>query len=155
MAEYSTGGPIRFVVLLHDWPAPHWDLLVDLPEGSPRVATWALAKFSPGLAATGRAEKLADHRREYLDFEGPVSGGRGCVRKVLAGQVMFKTTIGKMEFEMRGMNDKGEMVTGRLRLWQDDRLDQKSTLEHRAGANAAWRFEWQPDESFHVEHRPD
>ncbi len=28
---------------------------------------------------------LPDHRREYLDYEGPVSGDRGHVRRVAAG----------------------------------------------------------------------
>lgn len=32
-----------------------------------------------------RAERLADHRREYLTYEGPVSGGRGRVRRVAEG----------------------------------------------------------------------
>lgn len=31
------------------------------------------------------AELLADHRAEYLDYEGDVSGGRGSVQRVAAG----------------------------------------------------------------------
>lgn len=31
------------------------------------------------------AERIDPHRRVYLDYEGPVSGGRGTVRRVAAG----------------------------------------------------------------------
>lgn len=31
------------------------------------------------------AQRIADHRRLYLDYEGPVSGGRGSVRRLAAG----------------------------------------------------------------------
>ncbi len=31
------------------------------------------------------AERLADHRAEYLSYEGPVSGGRGVVSRVAMG----------------------------------------------------------------------
>jgi len=33
------------------------------------------------------AERLPDHRSAYLDYEGPVSGGRGTVRRVAAGEL--------------------------------------------------------------------
>ena len=51
-------------------------------DGSLR--TWRLLdppKPEQGIAA----EALADHRPEYLEYEGPVSGGRGHVRRWDAG----------------------------------------------------------------------
>lgn len=44
------------------------------------LRTWALPQ-RPDAAGVQPAEQLADHRREYLDYEGPVSGNRGTVRR--------------------------------------------------------------------------
>lgn len=71
----------RFVVLAHDWPAPHFDLLI---EAGGVLKAWRLAA-EPAPGATVPAEPNADHRLLYLDYEGPVSGGRGTVRRVAAG----------------------------------------------------------------------
>lgn len=70
----------RFVLLAHDWPAPHLDLLL---EAGPALRAWRLLG-EPG-AAPVPAEPNADHRLLYLDYEGPVSGGRGEVRLWDAG----------------------------------------------------------------------
>jgi hypothetical protein len=71
----------RFVVLEHDHPALHWDLLLEAGEV---LRSWRLS----GLPRSGLivdAEPSFDHRRIYLDYEGPVSGGRGWVRRWDAG----------------------------------------------------------------------
>jgi hypothetical protein len=66
----------RFVILIHDHPFPHWDFLL---ENGDRCRTWRLP-VDPGLPSTEfQAEGLTDHRLMYLDYEGPVSGGRGTV----------------------------------------------------------------------------
>jgi hypothetical protein len=70
----------RFVLLAHDWPEPHLDLLL---EAGPALRAWRL-RGEPGAAAVP-AEPNADHRLLYLDYEGPVSGGRGEVRRWDAG----------------------------------------------------------------------
>jgi hypothetical protein len=44
-----------------------------------RSAVWPLAEIQTELIS------LPDHRRGYLDYEGPVSGDRGTVRRVQAG----------------------------------------------------------------------
>jgi hypothetical protein len=78
-------------------------------EAGDVLRTWALAQLPrdwqdvhrdtakacgicPPLAAsnTVAAENLADHRRAYLDYEGPLSGDRGNVARVAAGT--FDTT---------------------------------------------------------------
>lgn len=67
----------RFVILEHQWKGVHWDLMLERGEA---LRTWALdAPIRPGADLTARS--LADHRRAYLDHEGPVSGGRGSVRR--------------------------------------------------------------------------
>ncbi len=68
----------RFVILEHDHPVLHWDLM--LQEGDV-LRTWRLAEPPSGGAFTIAAEPLPDHRLIYLDYEGPVSGGRGIVKR--------------------------------------------------------------------------
>ncbi|OWK43888.1 DNA polymerase ligase N-terminal domain-containing protein [Fimbriiglobus ruber] len=65
----------RFALLEHDWPARHWDLLLE--DGDVLRAWRLLAEPDPGK--TVPAEANADHRLLYLDYEGPVSGNRGSV----------------------------------------------------------------------------
>jgi len=75
--QQATTGEFRFVVLEHDSPrGRHWDLM--LQQGD-RLRTWALAA-PPDTPGPIPAEPLADHRLVYLDYEGPISGGRGTVR---------------------------------------------------------------------------
>lgn len=97
----------RFVLLYHDCPPDyvrpsHWDLML---ESGDVLRTWALVNLPPSwaiwhtrtaeqfpacaAAADGEnvsAEPLGDHRREYLDFEGDVSGGRGRVVRIARGE---------------------------------------------------------------------
>ncbi|WP_437229111.1 DNA polymerase ligase N-terminal domain-containing protein [Planctomicrobium sp. SH661] len=67
----------RYVILTHDWPFLHWDLMLETGE---TLRSWRL--LSPPISG-GRveAESIPDHRADYLDYEGPVSGGRGAVSR--------------------------------------------------------------------------
>jgi hypothetical protein len=65
----------RFVVLTHDWPFLHWDLML---EDGEILRTWRLSQ-PPDTQGAVDAEALPDHRLAYLDYEGPVSGDRGTV----------------------------------------------------------------------------
>ena len=67
----------RYVILTHDHPFPHWDLML---EEASVLRTWRLMS-EPGPARTVATEQLGDHRIAYLDYEGPVSGGRGSVAR--------------------------------------------------------------------------
>ncbi len=67
----------RFVILEHDHPILHWDLMLE-QEGVLR--TWRLAEPPAGMSPVA-AEPSFDHRLVYLDYEGPVSGNRGVVRR--------------------------------------------------------------------------
>ncbi len=71
----------RFVVLEHRWEGIHWDLMFEVGD---RLRTWAVdAPIRPEVDLPAR--ELADHRRAYLDYEGPVSGQRGAVRRLDGG----------------------------------------------------------------------
>jgi len=71
----------RFVVLTHDHPVLHWDLML---EHGDSLRTWRLVR-PPDEASPIDAEALPDHRLAYLDYEGAVSGGRGMVERWDAG----------------------------------------------------------------------
>lgn len=78
----------RFVILAHDWPAPHLDLLI---ERDGVLKAWRLpVGFDP--AGEAAAARNVDHRLAYLDYEGPVSGGRGAVSRWDGGEADWRTT---------------------------------------------------------------
>ena len=77
----------RFVILTHDSPVLHWDLMLEQGE---ILRTWRLAA-PPADGQVIEAEALADHRRHYLDYEGPVSGGRGNVTRFAAGDYLLES----------------------------------------------------------------
>ena len=76
----------RFAVLAHDFSIPHWDLFL---EAGPVLRSWRLNSL-PVADSRVRAEPMPDHRLLYLDYEGPVSGGRGSVARVDAGEFVWE-----------------------------------------------------------------
>lgn len=77
----SGAGPRRFAILEHEWAGVHWDILL---ESGDALRTWAVdAPIVPGVDLPARP--LPDHRPAYLDYEGPISGNRGTVRRVASG----------------------------------------------------------------------
>ncbi|MFO0841242.1 MAG: DNA polymerase ligase N-terminal domain-containing protein [Gemmataceae bacterium] len=73
----------RFVLLHHDHPHPHLDLMLEV-EGV--LWTWRLS-HEPSVGVTQQAQRLGHHRLAYLDYEGPVSGGRGRVARLDSGLI--------------------------------------------------------------------
>ncbi|MBD3676612.1 MAG: hypothetical protein HUJ26_24130 [Planctomycetaceae bacterium] len=71
----------RFVILTHDHPHLHWDLML---EDETSLLTWRLSE-EPNRTGSIPAEALPPHRKHYLDYEGPVSGNRGSVTRWDAG----------------------------------------------------------------------
>jgi hypothetical protein len=74
---------LRYVVLRHHLPEQasrpsHWDLMFDL--GDPTLPTWALER-PPDDDFEQHAIRLADHRRAYLEYEGPLTLDRGRVER--------------------------------------------------------------------------
>ncbi len=79
---------LRYVILRHDGiPEPHFDLMFESAPGSLlmtwRSPNWPIERETPLV-------KLDDHRRDYLDYQGPVSGNRGHVTRVAAGVFQLK-----------------------------------------------------------------
>lgn len=101
----------RFVLLEHRWDGVHWDFMLESEEGGLR--TWAIDEpIAAGRDLPARA--LADHRSAYLDYEGPVSRGRGTVSRVDRG------TFVAWEWDdarVRGRITGGQLV-GEFLLWK-------------------------------------
>jgi hypothetical protein len=115
----------RFVVIEHDHPrGRHWDLMLEI--GSV-LATWALDR-PPDAAGPIPATSLPDHRTSYLDYEGPISGGRGSVSRWDAGEYQLHS---RSETELTATL-AGEKLTGRI------------FLTHRGDDPARWQFCFEP-----------
>jgi hypothetical protein len=106
----------RFVILRHELPegqprASHWDLMF---EAGSVLRTWAIDQ---DLLSVGdqTAEALADHRRAYLDYEGPVSGDRGTVTRWDRGEF----AIERDEPRRFVARLAGQKLQGRLTLVSD------------------------------------
>jgi len=83
----------RYVILEHDHPRRHWDLMLEAGEA---LLTWRLEAW-PKDGVRIRAEPIGDHRTAYLDYEGPVSGNRGRVQRrdegVYAGEAALPLSV--------------------------------------------------------------
>ena len=115
----------RFVVLEHDHPALHWDLML---EASGVLQTWRLDQPPDAGSGSIDATEVSDHRVAYLDYEGPVSGNRGRVRRWDAGD--FDEAAESLP-DVRVFTLRGVRARGRVQL------------ERVAGTK--WRFLWQSE----------
>jgi hypothetical protein len=99
---------LRFVLLEHDWNGIHWDFMLESGEG---LRTWAIdAPIMAGRELPARA--LGDHRPIYLEYEGPVSGNRGNVKRIDSGTY---SVISWMADRVR-VNVKGSQLVGVVEL---------------------------------------
>lgn len=115
----------RFVILRHDHPHLHWDFMLETGEV---LRAWRLEREPLADAGPIAATALADHRLMYLDYEGPVSGGRGTVTRWDAGEFLE---------ESRGAARHGRQV----RVWLLGRLASgRVVLEWHSGND--WTFAW-------------
>jgi hypothetical protein len=109
----------RFVILEHDHPHRHWDLML---EAGSVLRTWRL-DAPPVLGQTVGAEATFDHRPLYLDYEGPVSGGRGAVSRWDSGTFAWiDDRPERIEVRLLGGRCRGRALleNGTLRLDVDE-----------------------------------
>lgn len=93
---------LRYVVLHHiDVELPHFDLLIETSPGSElfgvRLSDWPITPST-------RIEVSSPHRRTYLTYEGEISGQRGRVRRVAAGNCSVEQDGDKITVQL----DAGE-----------------------------------------------
>jgi len=111
----------RFVLLEHDHPFLHWDLML---ESGAVLRTWRL--LSPPGSGEGRAESSFDHRLVYLSYEGPVSGNRGTVRRWDSGEFAWQ----------QDQPDRVQVQLNGTRL--------RGLLELQRQVDGDWTVRWQP-----------
>ncbi|RUL88914.1 DNA polymerase ligase N-terminal domain-containing protein [Tautonia sociabilis] len=122
MTEEDTRGVGgRFVVLEHRWRGVHWDFML---ERGGVLATWALSA-APGPESEAEASPLPDHRLAYLDYEGPISGDRGEVRRLDRG------TYESIQWE------EDRVV---VRLLGDQVIGEAELLRGFGKGRCSWRF---------------
>lgn len=104
---------MKFVILRHEGPRGlHWDFML---QSGGTLRTWALAE-EPLAGRTIAAEPLADHRIEYLELEGPISGGRGVVARWDRGDYeRIRESPDGLELSLAGSR-----ISGRVRLSRGD-----------------------------------
>jgi hypothetical protein len=113
----------RFVILEHRWRGVHWDFML---EDDGVLRTWAVDEpIVANVELPARA--LPDHRMLYLAYEGPISGGRGSVRRMEEG---FYTTREWSEDRVR-VTIEGVQLVGDVDLY-------RVALDSTAGST--WKF---------------
>lgn len=145
---FMKNGP--FVILEHDWPMLHWDMLIDLDACQERVATWAINHLPKDFAYSGQAIKLTDHRRIYLNYEGPISGNRGKVERIYSGSFQLINDEGsdssrEIKLIINAKSVKLPVISGELQL---NRISGASITPpywpHRIDAESDWIWKWKP-----------
>jgi hypothetical protein len=80
-------------------------------EDCAALLTWRLDTLPVAGGAPVAAERLANHRLAYLDYEGPVSGNRGEVRRVDAGEFRWiERSESQLRIALHGSSLVGELV---------------------------------------------
>lgn len=85
----------------------HWDLLIQTATAE-KLLTWRLAQDPTVRPLPIAAERIADHRAIYLDYEGELSGGRGRVRRIDRGPALMRERDGTIELRLDGRLLQGE-----------------------------------------------
>lgn len=122
------------VLLQHDLPdgSSHVDWMIEGPMRIPAppspedrcLITFRLAeRIDRPLAAGFEAERLEDHRRVYLDYEGSLSGQRGTVTRLAAG------VVSHLDVSLRTIQVVGQFGAGPEQVWRG------------TGVGVAWVFE--------------
>src|SRR4051812_11331615 len=107
---------MRYVVLHHEgFGDAHFDLMFEsAPDSS--LMTWRATDWP--LAAGDVVIRIGDHRRAYLEYEGPVSNDRGHVRRIAAGNCTIDASPTLVSIEI---SDAGETTLIILNLLDENR----------------------------------
>lgn len=104
--------PLRFAIHHHTgYGADHWDMMLEVGDN---LRTFQLTAMPTGDRHRPiPAERIADHRKAYLTYEGPVSRGRGRVAIVASGTY---ETLNESDDEWTIRFDGGEGLIGTFTL---------------------------------------
>lgn len=134
----------RWVLLRHELPDGSWhhDWMFEHPSACDAGGAGGVGGAAGGLitfklapsvswppGTRFEAERLADHRREYLQYEGPISGGRGVVRRVASGECRVEVDVEHVRVWLEGRVFVGRAAGGAAtRRWRF-RLHAEGDLE--------------------------
>ncbi|MCA9189857.1 MAG: DNA polymerase ligase N-terminal domain-containing protein [Pirellulaceae bacterium] len=123
----------RFVVLFHELSpdglrTSHWDFMV---EHNAALLSWALPA-PPWEVYEQTCSRLADHRIDYLQIEGPISGDRGHVTRLDCGTAS-ELSVSADRCAMRLL---GTLLSGTVVL---ERINQDGD------AHTQWHWSYMPD----------
>jgi hypothetical protein len=85
--------------------------MLDLP-GNDTLPTWQVHAPPDDWSHVVPATRIADHRRHYLTFEGPVSGDRGSVRRVEEGTAQILSQGPAWLVRLQGKLIAGDFLIG-------------------------------------------
>ena len=89
---------VRYVVLSHGGvPEPHFDLMFETDPGG-MLLTWRTLVWP--ITEETALVRLGEHRRDYLDYEGPLTDGRGYVNRIAGGNCTVTWTT-RHDFTLR------------------------------------------------------
>lgn len=115
----QNAGKLRCVLLRHTLPdgSAHLDWMIEVDQG-PLITFRVALDVNPLTDRSFDADRIGQHRRDYLDYQGPVSGGRGAVLRVAASPL----TVTVNDAEHLELLIDGRAIVG------------------RPAAGAVWRF---------------
>lgn len=97
----------RYVILEHDYPGLHWDLML---ENGSVLSTWRLSQ-QPRAGEECQAQSSQDHRLFYLNYEGPISGDRGRVSRWDSGEFRAREwNEQRIVLCLQGARLRGELI---------------------------------------------
>ena len=135
----------RFVILRHDigpgldrTSQSHFDWMFQVDD---RLKTWATATIDRfDRAITMDADRLADHRVAYLEYQGALSGDRGRVTRVRSGQFTIVENrqdrfVATLTWQWEGQSQAGFVICQRIIV------DSASCLDEM---RSAWSLSFSP-----------
>ena len=110
---------MRFVIQHHICEDNHYDLMI---ESGDILLTWRISSNDIGPLFEGakiRVKKIQDHRKDYLSYEGPISGDRGRVEIFDSGECELISEK-KENKNLYQYQINGRIFKYRIRLQQAD-----------------------------------
>lgn len=142
-----SGATRRFVVLRHAVGSgtrrdvgDHLDWMFEVVPGAD-LMTWSTPTADPSAPVDLVARRLPDHRRVYLEYEGPLSPNpdgrdRGSVRRLAAGSIAtWEQSAGAVTAVLRWDDDRTRTLRVQRTVDRGNRREERYRLTLRSGSN--------------------
>jgi hypothetical protein len=106
---------MRFVILEHTGtatykPGQHWDLMFEVSHG---LRTWQVLHNWREVPLQS-VQELPLHRAEYLEYEGPLTGERGFVRRIAGGTYrLLEESANSLRYDLQSEQFSGTITLTR------------------------------------------